>query len=76
MKEKTPVSHEDMCFQMLDFETTNSKSERSRNQIREKYLFLENYVTSEGAVSQNVVYYQQLPIPRNQVGFYVNNYFE
>ena len=40
------------------------------------YLFLENYVTSEGAVSHNVVYYQQLLITRNQVSFYAHNYFE
>ena len=28
----------------------------------ENYLFLENYVTSEGAVSNNILYYQQLSI--------------
>ena len=33
------------------------------------YFFLENYVTSEGAVSHNVLYYQQLPITRYQVRF-------
>ena len=27
MKEKTPLSHEVVCFQMLDFETSNSKLE-------------------------------------------------
>ena len=27
MKEKTPLSHEVVCFQMLDFETSSSKSE-------------------------------------------------
>ena len=37
--------------------------------IVENYFFLENYVTSEGAVSHNVLYYQQLPITRNQVAF-------
>ena len=40
------------------------------------YFFLENYVTSEGAVSHNVLYYQQLHITRYQVSFYANNYFE
>ena len=75
MKEKTPLSHEVMCFQMLDFETSNSKLElRSQNQIRGK--FLENCVNSEGAVSHNVLYYQPLPITRNQEWFYGNNYFE
>ena len=54
-------------------------------------IFLENYVTSEGAISHNVLYYQQLAITRNQVRFlhyqqlsithnqirfYANNYFE
>ena len=53
---------------MLDFETSNSKSEFK--------LLLENYVTSEVAVSHNVLYYQQLPITRYQVRFYANNYFE
>ena len=42
----------------------------------ESYFFLENYVTSEEAVSHNVLYYQQLPITRYQVRFYTNNYFE
>ena len=62
---------EGVCFQMLDFETSNSKSE-----FVENYFFLENYVTSEGAVSHIVFYYQPLPITRNQERFYDNNYFE
>ena len=41
----------------------------------ENYFLLENYVTSEGAVSHNV-YYQTLPITRHQVRCYANNYFE
>ena len=75
MKEKTPLSHEVVRFQMLDFETSNSKSEVSKSN-RENYFFLENYVTSEGAVSHNVLYYQPLPITHYQVRFYANNYFE
>ena len=43
---------------------------RSRNQIRRKLL------TSEGAVSHNVVNYQPLPITRYKVRFYAYNYFE
>ena len=31
MEEKTPLSHEVVCFQMLDFETSNSKSEVSKS---------------------------------------------
>ena len=40
------------------------------------YLFLKIYVTSEGAVSQNVFYYQQLSIACYQVRFYAYYYFE
>ena len=31
MKEKTPLSHEVVCFQIVDFETLNSKSEVSKS---------------------------------------------
>ena len=40
------------------------------------HLFLKNFVTSEGAVFHNVLYYQQLSIPHYQVSFYANNRFE
>jgi hypothetical protein len=75
MKEKTPLSHEVVCFQMLDIETSNSKSEVSKSKFVEN-LLLENYITSEGAASHNVLYYQQLPITCNQERFYSNIYFE
>ena len=39
-------------------------------------IFGENYVTSEGAVSHNVLLYQPLPITRNQEMFHDDNYFE
>ena len=42
----------------------------------ENYFFLENYITSEGAVSHKVLYYQPLPITRCQERFYANNYFK
>ena len=42
----------------------------------ENYFFLKNDVTTEGAVSNNVLYYQQLYIARYQVRFYGNNYFD
>ena len=42
----------------------------------ENYFFLENYMTLKGAVSHNVLYYQQLSITHYQVRFYANNYFE
>ena len=50
---------------MLDCETSKSNSEVSKSNF-----------TSEGAVSQNGLYYQQLPITRYQVRFYANKYFE
>ena len=34
MKEKTPLSHEVACFQMLDFKTSNSNSEVSKSNSR------------------------------------------
>ena len=42
----------------------------------ENDFFHENCVTSEGAVSHNVLYCQPLPITHHQVRFYANNYFE
>ena len=33
--------------------------------VRIDYLFPKNYITSEGAFSQNVLYYQQLSIVRS-----------
>ena len=59
MKEKTPLSHEVVCFQMLDFDTSTSKSEVSKF-VEMTDVFHENYVTSERerAVSHNVLYYQ------------------
>ena len=72
MKEKIPLSHEAVCFQMLDFETSNSKPEVSKSIPWKNYFFLEKYVTSEGTVSHNVLYYQPLPITR----YHAYNYFE
>ena len=47
-----------------------------RNKFLVRYLFLKNYVTSGGAVSHNVLYYQQLTIARYKVSFYAKHYFE
>ena len=49
---------------------------RSQNQNRGKILLFENYGTSEGAFSNNVLYLQTLPITRNQERFYDDSYFE
>ena len=51
---------------MLDFKTSNTKLEVFEIKFMENYFFLENYATSEGAVSHNVLYYQPLPITRSQ----------
>ena len=40
------------------------------------YLFLKTYATSEGAVSHNGIYYQQLSNTSYQVSFYDNICFE
>ena len=76
IREKIPFSHKVVCFQMLDFETSKSNSEVSKsysNILVENNFSLENYVTSEGAVSHNVIstaLHCSLPI------CYANNYFE
>ena len=51
---------------MLDFGTPKSNSEVSKYNLWETtvYFFLENYVTSEVAISHNVLYYQQLSIAK------------
>ena len=62
MQEKTPLPHKVECFQLLDFGTAKFNFEfwKSNSNIVESYLFLENYVSSEGVVSLNVLNYQQL----------------
>ena len=56
---------------MVDFETSSSKLEVSKSNSVENYFFLQNYGTSEGAVSNNVLYHQPLPITCHQERFYV-----
>ena len=41
-------------------------SEKLRN-----YFFLKNYIPSEGAISHNVLLYQQLSVARYQVTFFM-----
>ena len=48
---------------MLDFETTNSISEVSKSNSW-KITSFSKIITSEGAVSNNVIYYQPFPITR------------
>ena len=67
MEEKnTLVTRSCVLSQMLDFGTPKSNSEVSKYNLWETtvYFFLENYVTSEVAISHNVLYYQQLSIAK------------
>ena len=75
-RKKIPLSHEVVCFLLVDFETSSPELEVSKSNLWKITYFLENYVTSEGAVSHDVLYYQPLPITRHQVRFCANNYFE
>ena len=79
MEEKIPLSHELVCFQMLISGPQNlilMVSKSNSNISGENYFFLKNEYTSEGALSYNISYYQQLSIARYQVSFNANNYFE
>ena len=61
---------------MLDFGDLKFKIRDLKIKWVENYFFLKNYFTSEGAISHNVLYYQQLSIACYQQSFYANNYFE
>ena len=54
MEEKTPLSHEDVCFQMHDFETSRVRYRNQYKYLLRKYFFLKNYFTSEEAVAHSV----------------------
>ena len=63
MIEKHP-SGANLCFQLQN---------KRLKYLGEKLPLSKSYVTSEGAFSHNVLYYQQLSISRYQVCFYANN---
>ena len=71
-RRKTQLLHKFMCFQM----PKKVRGLRSLNILSEKLPLSQELHYSEGAVSHNVVYHQQLSIARYQVSFYANNYFE
>ena len=75
-KEKTPLSHEVMCFQILDFETSRSFSDVSKSNSRKISSFSKTMSLQREPFFHNVLYHQLLPITRYQVRFYANNYFE
>ena len=59
MEEKHPC-HNKLCAFIDDFGTSKYNSDVLK--FKEYYFFLENYLTSEGAVSHNVSCYQRLSI--------------
>ena len=68
---------------ILDYEnygfvvnTCHDTAKSNSNILVRNYYVPKNYITSEGAVSHNVLYYQPLPIIRYQVRVHANNYFE
>ena len=83
MEEKTPLSHKLKHPCRISCVLSDAwiwdlswGLEFNSNILVRNYFFLKDYNTLEEAVSQNVLYYQQLSIARYQVSFYANNYFE
>ena len=68
IEEKIPLLAQVVWFHMLDFQIS---AEVSQSIELRNYFFLENYVTSERAVSHNVFYYQPLPITRYHISLYM-----
>ena len=70
MKEKTPLLLKCVCFQMSKKILQKFRPELKpfNNGVR-NYLFLINYVPSEGAAFNNVLYHQQLSIARYEARF-------
>ena len=55
MKEKTPLSHEVVCVQLVDFETSKSKSEVSNSNSWKITVFSQKLLHFRGAVPHNVL---------------------
>ena len=70
-EQKTPLLHYFVCFQMH----TKAPAAEVEYYLSEK-LPLSQTVISEGAVSHNVLFYQQLSIAHYQISLYANNNFE
>ena len=73
MEDENALVAQFVCFQMLDFGTSKSNSpevsKSNSNILVRNDLFLKNCVTLEGAVSHNVLYYQQFSVACYQVVF-------
>ena len=77
MKEKTPLSHEVVCFQMLGFETSNSKLEVLKKSIRGNLLLSPKLRHFRGSrFSQCFILSTSPHYSLPQVRFYADNYFE
>ena len=75
MTEKLPLSHEVVCFQMLDFGTSNSKAELSKSNSWKTTSFSKTTLLQEPFLTI-VLYYQPLPITHYQMRYYANNFLE
>ena len=73
MTDETPLSSEVVCIQMLDFETSNSKSEVAKSNSWKISSFSKTMALQKEPFSHNVLYHQPLPIDRHQERFYANN---
>ena len=75
MKEKTPLSHKVVCFQMRDFKTSNSNSEVSKSNSWKITSFSENYDTLEHQEQQVHFLYLKLLKAEVSVNHYGTNAF-
>ena len=76
MEEKTALIAQVVWLHMLYFETTAEVSKSIQIIVLVRNYFSQNNVTSGGAVSHNVLYYQQLSVAHYQVIFNANNFLE
>ena len=61
---------------MFFMQVTQNKA-KSHSRLRAtSYFFLKKYVTSEGAVSHSVLYFNSSPLLVTKKRFYAYNYFE
>ena len=67
------MSHEVVCFQMLDFETSNSKSEVSKSNSWKNTSFSKTTSLQREPFLTMFYTVNLSPIPRYQVKFYANN---
>ena len=76
MEEKNTLVAQVVCFQMPWLRDLSWGLKIKSDILLRNYFFLKKYITSGGAVSHKILYYQQLPITRYQVRFYATKYVE